>query len=95
MAAVRVVENKPVKATLATTLTRLVPRDDVRVIWFSCDADCYLVYDNAKADGDAITAAEVHRIPANVVYPIEVNGIRPLVAAVSGTPTATFLGVTG
>lgn len=94
MAAQRILKNTPLKVTLATTLTRLIPTDDVRSIEFSCDADCYLVYDNAKADGDAIAAAAVHRIAANTTYPIEVNGIRPLVAAVTGTPTATFLGRT-
>lgn len=92
MAALSVVKNTPVNAALATTLKRVNPGDDVRVIWFNCASDAYLVYDNAKADGDAIGASAVYRIPAGIEEPIEVTGVRILVAAVSGTPTAYFLG---
>jgi hypothetical protein len=92
MAAQRVTKNVQTKFTLATTLTRLIPGDDVRWIEVSCDSDVYWVYDNAKADGDAITAASVHRIPANTMKNMPITGVRPLIASVSGTPTVTLFG---
>lgn len=94
MAAVRVNKNDTAKTTLGTTLTRLIPCDDVRVIEVSCSSDVLYVFDDAKNDGDAISATRQHRIPANVLYPIELNGTRLLVAAATGTPAASFRGLT-
>jgi hypothetical protein len=93
MAAIRVNKNREVKATLGTTLTHVIPGDDVRAIEISCASDVLFVHDDAKADGDAISATEQHRIVANVHYPIEINGTRLLIAAASGTPAVSLRGL--
>lgn len=92
MAAVLAEKHVPVSQALSTALTRINPGDGVGVVEFSCDADCYLVYSASLDDGGVLPSGR-HRIPANVLYPIEIGALRPLVAAVSGTPTATFLGL--
>lgn len=84
----------PASTTLSsTTVTRIVPGDDVRLVWVSCDTDMYLVYDETLADGGSLPATARFRIPANTLWPIEIIGVRPHIAAASGTPTATVLGV--
>jgi hypothetical protein len=92
MAAQRIQRSRAEVVTLATTLTRLVPDEDVTVIWVSCDADVRIVYNDSKADGDAI-GTNYFRIPANVVFPVQVTGVRLLIAAASATPTVTLLGM--
>jgi hypothetical protein len=92
MAAQRVYQGVTIAVTLATTLTRLNPADDVRTIWLNAPADTYLVYDDALDDGAALPAGEYTRIPANTSWPIEVTGVRPLVAAATGSTAATLLG---
>lgn len=92
MAAQRIQRSRSEVLTLATTLTRLVPDEDVTVMWISCDADVRIVYNDSKADGDAV-GTNYFRIPANVVFPMRVTGVRPLIAAATATPTVTILGM--
>lgn len=89
--AVRVEKDAAATAALATTLTRINPGDGVRVVWFNCATDCYLVYDNSAADGDALPS-DYFRIPAGLSWPIRIGAVRPLVAAAAGTPDGHFLG---
>lgn len=91
----RVTKNTPLEVTLATTLLRIIPGDDVHVIWFRCGSDAYLVYDDAKNDGDAVGATARFFLAAGTYWPIEINGVRPLIAAIAGTPTASLLGSYG
>lgn len=83
----------PATATaLATTLTRVNTASSVQSFDVSCDADLYLVYSDALDDGGALPAAYL-RIPANVVYTVLPLGPRILLAAASGTPTVTLIGL--
>ena len=92
MAAQRIQRSRSEVVTLATTLTRLVPDEDVNVMWVSSASEVRIVYNDAKADGDAI-GTNYFTIPANVVFPMRVTGVRPLICAASGTPTVTILGM--
>lgn len=91
MAAVSLTKGVQVRFTLATTLTRLIPGQDIVSVWVSCDADTYWTFDDSKADGAAIDATKVYRIPANSQTAMRLTGARPLIAAVSGTPSVTLL----
>lgn len=92
--AIRVEANTDLRTSVGTTLSHLIPGDDVHVIWVKGDADLYLVMDNAIADGAAIGGTRGFRIAANESWPIEVGPVRPLIAAVTGTVALTLLGRT-
>ena len=89
---VTVQKNTPIQTTLAVTLTRIIAGDDVRLIHVSAPSEIYLVYDNALVDGDAVPATARFRIPANVVYPILITGVRPFICATSGAVITTLIG---
>jgi hypothetical protein len=79
--------------TLATTLTELVFGPGVAVIYIACADPVYLCLDDGKSDGAAVDTAQVFTVPAGVVFPVPASGKTTLVAAVSGTPTLSCLGV--
>lgn len=83
--------SSPTPAVLsASTVTALTIGSGVRAVWVYCSANIYLVY--GTADGAAVPAG-VWLIPAGSLWPIEVAGPLPSVAATTGTPTAYFLPV--
>ena len=78
--------------TLATTLQEIVFGGGVAVVWVSCPADVYVSRDDTKAHGDTISSTKRFRVPAGTVWPIAKSGYKTFVAAVSGTPVASFAG---
>ena len=77
---------------MGTTLTQVIPGDDVRTVWVKSDTDLYLVLDSSIADGASIGGTRGHRIAANESYPIPIRDKRPLLASATGTANVTLIG---
>lgn len=92
MAALDVSLGAGTEVTLATTLQQLVPLSGVRAVYVRSASAVYVSLDDAKSDGDAISATNRFAVPADTVFPIPVTGAKIFIAALSGTPVAWVFG---
>jgi hypothetical protein len=86
----RVELNGELQVSLGTTLTRIVPGDDVHVLQLSTQDDVYLVLSDTLDDGATVPATARHRLPAGL-RSLTLGSTRLLLAGVSAT-TITLLG---
>lgn len=88
-----------INASVGTTVSTIIPSDGVGVVWVSAPDDIYVLYDASLADGAALPANRGFRVPAGTAWPLDVTkpvrGLRPFVAAVTGTTTVHLLPLPG